>query len=359
MTWNPRYDEASQVSEEFQIALAAIGAKTIEDAIKLWQDVPPSRVEQASQQWLRMAIKLVMHRRSRSRALGRAYYRLVRALITGTTVKDPYKPEPRYITLDTLRDEFEELARSREVPQQSSQEEPESEEEPDSEVEVDTDEDSEDAEADRILVEELEAIEREQERIEQEAEREAQLTLEQLGPNGLKKRLEVIDTSEPADEVDEAREEAHRKSGARQAADASRLVKNGARSTIWSQIDRDKRALGYIRLSRTGTPCAWCAMLISRGPVYKSQKSAATSIYGDGDKYHDNCNCYAEPVWSLEQYNSSSRYELNRKYKQLWPQVTKGLTGKDALAAWRRFFREEQKAQVREAKAKQQNVQEA
>jgi hypothetical protein len=88
-------------------------------------------------------------------------------------------------------------------------------------------------------------------------------------------------------------------------------------------------------------------MLISRGPVYRSERSAE---YADGDKYHDNCHCFAEPVFSREQYNSSPLYALNRQYEELWPQVTKGLSGHAALRAWRRFIRTEQRAAAQEAR---------
>jgi hypothetical protein len=95
-------------------------------------------------------------------------------------------------------------------------------------------------------------------------------------------------------------------------------------------------------------------MLISRGPVYKSSRSAE---YADGDKYHDNCHCYAEPIFSRDQYAGSSLYALNRQYAGLWPTVTKGLSGKAALSAWRRFIRREH-AVARSARPPT-NVQEA
>jgi hypothetical protein len=64
----------------------------------------------------------------------------------------------------------------------------------------------------------------------------------------------------------------------------------------------------------------------------------------DGDKYHDNCHRYAEPVFTREQFATSQLYALNRRYGELWPQVTKGLSGKSAVSAWRRFIRQEQAA---------------
>jgi hypothetical protein len=96
-------------------------------------------------------------------------------------------------------------------------------------------------------------------------------------------------------------------------------------------------------------------MLISRGPVYRSQNSAE---FADGDKYHDNCHCYAEPVFTREQYSGSATYELNRRYEELWPKVTRGLSGKAAVSAWRRFIRQEQAA-AQEARRSSTNVQEA
>jgi hypothetical protein len=97
-------------------------------------------------------------------------------------------------------------------------------------------------------------------------------------------------------------------------------------------------------------------MLISRGPVYRSQSSAE---FADGDKYHDNCHCYAEPVFTREQYNGSATYELNRRYEELWPKVTRGLSGKAAVSAWRRFIRQEQQAAAQEARRSTSSVQEA
>src|SRR5690606_39139352 len=218
------------------------------------------------------------------------------------------------------------------------------------------DRESEDDEADRILVEEIEGLREAEERIEAEAEAEIERHLAALGPANMERKLEDIDTSAPADDVDRRREEAHAQAGARQAAAAERAAMNGARSTVWNHSERDRRVIGYIRLSRTGTPCGWCAMLISRGPVYRSKRSAE---YADGDKYHDNCHCYAEPVFSREQYGSSSLYELNRRYEELWPKVTRGLSGKAAVSAWRRFIRQEQKAAAQEARRSESSVQEA
>ncbi|ATI18872.1 hypothetical protein SEA_SQUEAKYCLEAN_9 [Streptomyces phage SqueakyClean] len=374
MTTPARQAEADRAAVAFQTALTEIGAGTVQEALALWGDVPVTARASTSASWLRRAITLVMGRRRQSRDLARAYYRLVRALRTGSTVADPYHPEPTYITIDVLRREFAELTgEAAESPQEGSSDSPGSstsdsssqaatgasgeagEEAPSSSSDQES-EDASDEELDRILVEELDGLRAEEERIEREAEEELRTVLEALGPNNLQKKVDLIDGGRTADEVDGLRDEAHRQAGAQQAAAAERIAMNGGRSTVWNHTSRDRRAIGYIRLSRSGTPCGWCAMLISRGPVYRSESSAE---YSDGDKYHDNCHCYAEPVFSREQYNSSSSYELNRRYEELWPKVTKGLSGKAAVSAWRRFIRQEQKAAAQEARRSTTSVQEA
>jgi hypothetical protein len=338
----------------------------VDEALKLWAEVPVNARASTSSSWLKKAITMVMTRRRMSRDLARAYYRLARALRTGTTVADPYHPEPTYITLDTLRREFASLTGDAEKPQAGRTDAtPTQVAEPASQpaqppkadgTDAPAEQDSEDADADRILVEELAGLKADEERIEREAEAELKLMLEQLGSNNLDKKHRSIDPEAPAKDVDRLRAQAHAEAGARQAAAAERIAMNGGRSTVWNHAQRDRRALGYIRLSRTGTPCGWCAMLISRGPVYRSEK---TAIYGDGDKYHDNCHCYAEPVFSREQYRNSDVYATNRRYEELWPQVTKGLSGKAAVSAWRRFIRTEQQAAAQEARRSTTSVQEA
>jgi hypothetical protein len=254
------------------------------------------------------------------RDLAMAYYRLTRALRTGATIRDPRKDEIIPVTLGDLRREFRELA----TPQAGGGE-------------------GEDDDA-KVLLEEIDHLREEEARIEKAAEEELRIALEALGPNYKKRLIEDLDDSKPASEVDAARKDAHDRAGARQAAAAARVAMDGARSAVWTYSSRDKRVIGYVRLSRTGTPCGWCAMLISRGPAYKSEKSAE---YSDGDKYHDNCQCYAEPVYTDEQYDNSSVFDLNRKYSEQWPRVTRGLSGKAALSAWRRFIRTEQAASRR------------
>ncbi|WP_372407215.1 hypothetical protein [Streptomyces luteireticuli] len=379
MTGTARQADADRAAQAFHVAFSQIGAEATAEALALWSEVPPAQRAATASGWLRRAITLVMSRRRMGRDLARAYYRLARALQTGTTVADPYHPEPSHITLGDLRREFAALAGTYEpptadsarssstgrpeAPPDSDADEPrpdegDAQEAPHPEEHHGLDDDAEDWE--KILVEELEGLREDEERIEREAEEELRTVLDALGRRNLDQRLNKIDRQQAAEVVDRQREDAHRQAGAQQAGAASRVAMNGGRSTTWNHMRRDRRALGYVRLSRSGTPCGWCAMLISRGPVYKSRESAT---FADGDRYHDHCHCYAAPVFSMQQYQGSELTALSREYEALWPQVTKGLSGKSAVSAWRRFIRHKQreahKAAAQEARQSTATAQEA
>lgn len=304
--------EAEKAAIVYQAALTKLGASVIAEALLIWQrDIPPTGGVSAAGYWMRAMTKLILGKRREARALARSYYRLERALRTGYTVADPTDTRSS-IDLNELRSEFRDLA-GPEAPGFS-------------------------ADTQSIPVEPLADLDADADRLDREAQREIAIAVGNLGVKNLEKKLEEIDTKDTAEAVDAERQKAHDEAGARQAAAAERVTLNGARSEVWQIKQKDPRAIGYVRLSRTGTPCGFCAMLISRGPVYKSERSATESIYGDGDLYHDNCHCYAVPVWSREQFQTSDLYALNREYGELWPKVTEGLGGKAALNAWRRFI---------------------
>ena len=332
MTTKAKAAEADRAAIAFHIALTRIGLGTIEEAMALWTDVNPAKIAPTSGRWLDRAVILVMSRRQWSRDLAFAYYRLVRALRTGATIKDPYHPNEPHPTLTGLRREFatavDEVARVS-GPATGV---------PDSTPPVAVPDEN-----DRLLVEELKQLREEEVRLEKAAEEEARIALEALGPANLESRLKDLDPEMSAREMDAAREAAHLEAGVRQAAAAERIVMDGGRGALWSYADQDERAIGYVRVSRTGTPCGFCAMLISRGVIFYKSKATA-GFRSDGDLYHDKCHCYAEPVFSTQQYAQSDLFALNRQYTAEWKTEIKdnGLTGKDALNAWRRYINRQQ-----------------
>ncbi|WP_201308881.1 VG15 protein [Puerhibacterium puerhi] len=344
--------EASAASLAFQAALVRIGAQTIEEALVLWRRLSATDAQGTAAAWLEDAVEMVMSRRSQSRELGIAFYRLTRALMTGSTVPDPNDPDPTYVTLGQLRTAFAELAESQlpddagddlyvpvepvETPTRPRDDAPGPTAPRDDEG-VDLF-DLTDDELRRALREDIARTERQRAEEDEDAEEELRVVLKALGEEGYLKRIQGLDDEAPASEVDAERSEAKAQAGARQAAAAERIALNAGRGEIFRDAEEDPRAIGYVRRSRTGTPCGWCAMLISRGLVLYRSKASAT-ITADGDLYHDNCKCYAEPVYSTRQYDESDIYRLNRIYGEWWPKVTDGTSGKAAVALWRKFFR--------------------
>lgn len=342
-------EEVSAASLALQAALARMGAATIAEALLIWQRLSAKDPQGTAQAWLDDAVEMVMSRRGQSRELALAYYRLTRALITGSTIPDPRDVEPRYVTVGHLRTTFAELAESA-LPDDDGRDglhvpvEPSDaavkplDDAPGETVERDdTDADLLDMSEEELIEairDDIRQTENERDADDEAAEEELRIVLEQLGSKGLAKRIEGLD-----DEDDARRREAKSKSGYRQAAAAERVAINGGRGELSRLSQSDPRVIGYVRYSTTGSPCGWCAMLISRGlSLYSSEMTALTRAR-DGELFHDNCQCAALPVYSTEQYRADTNYDINRLYGEWWPEVTEGTGGKTAVALWRKFFR--------------------
>lgn len=122
------------------------------------------------------------------------------------------------------------------------------------------------------------------------------------------------------------------------AATAIRLVLEGGRSTIHRAVDDDRAALGWQRWSPNPEPCAFCMMLIARGPVYLTEESATAGDF-DGRAYHDGCMCRARPVFRADEPALPQAV----RYRTLWNETTGGLHGQEALNALRRKLDETRK----------------
>jgi hypothetical protein len=95
---------------------------------------------------------------------------------------------------------------------------------------------------------------------------------------------------------------------------ASRLVLDTGRETVIEAVKRDRRALGWARVT-DAAPCAFCAMLSGRGPVY----SKGTA----GFAAHDHCGCTAEPVFSY----ASEWPGRGREFQRRWAESDGTLNG--------------------------------
>ncbi|OHV42196.1 hypothetical protein BBK14_11280 [Parafrankia soli] len=105
----------------------------------------------------------------------------------------------------------------------------------------------------------------------------------------------------------------------------SRLVLDGGRRTVEAYVEADPLAKGWVRVG-SASPCAFCAMLISRGPVYRSERSARFEA-------HDHCGCTAAP------YYGGAESAQTRKYQALWRETAAGKD--DQLNRFRRALAEQ------------------
>lgn len=90
---------------------------------------------------------------------------------------------------------------------------------------------------------------------------------------------------------------------------AIRHVLAGGRDTILGAVQSDETALGWARAT-SGKPCAFCAMLASRGPAYGSEATASFQA-------HDGCQCAAEPAYTRDTAWTPGA----ERYRELWEET--------------------------------------
>lgn len=335
-----RRQELRAIEKLYQASFVALGVKMVAESLDLWGDVPTSQaqISRAIDRYLDQVLKVAGLRREQLRRVTFAYYRLTRALWTGYTIQEirvegggriVSEEEATKTDLDKLRGDFYNLVGSLtpevldKTPASSGNDE----------VEVEVLKDLEDA------LNEVDG------RLHGQAGNNIIGIVEKM-----ERDLKKSDRSRPARVVDTEEEDLHRLAGSKATAQAHKSVLDGAREDSSILQGSDDRVLGYVRVSETGTPCGWCAMLISRGLVFKygkfklnlktlynSERSASKDA-GNSD-FHPNCHCRAVAVYSQEQFDNDPMFDLNRQYAHEWPSVTAGLGGKQALSKWRKHIR--------------------
>ena len=88
--------------------------------------------------------------------------------------------------------------------------------------------------------------------------------------------------------------------------------------------------IGWARVLTGAESCGFCQMLVSRGPVYRSEQTASR-IGGSQKAYHDNCDCEVVLVREDQDWVGREEYEA---LEQLWASSTAGTNGKSALKAF-------------------------
>lgn len=142
------------------------------------------------------------------------------------------------------------------------------------------------------------------------------ITLQVTGPRALLKRIR--EAQPPGQAV--------QTTGTVMGGAASRLVINGARQAVLQAVSADAKAVAWMRVTASD-PCAYCAMLASRGPVYRTEQTA-------GFLAHAACRCVPQAVFSRADAKALRDNDL---YKQ-WVAATRGYGGQDAINAWRRYW---------------------
>jgi len=110
------------------------------------------------------------------------------------------------------------------------------------------------------------------------------------------------------------------------------------RDAVVDTAEKEDSRVGWARVLSGAENCAWCTMLASRGPDYRSENSAlfASGKRGKrraGETYHDHCDCKAVLVRKGEDWPGREQHEL---LEDLWREATKGHSGRHAVNALRR-----------------------
>lgn len=152
--------------------------------------------------------------------------------------------------------------------------------------------------------------------------------LDVTGPVELKKAIAAGKTPQQAMEA----------AAVRMVGTTQYLALEGGRQTMQRSIAADERATGWARVTDSD-PCAWCAMLASRGPVYKSAQTAGDPRQS-GDRYHDHCACQAWPAFTHDE----PFIGVAEKLYDDWLRTTRGRGGTHAVNAFRRWWESEGRA---------------
>jgi hypothetical protein len=120
---------------------------------------------------------------------------------------------------------------------------------------------------------------------------------------------------------------------------ATRIVLDGGRTTTVDTAMADPVAVGWYRVT-DGNPCAFCALLASRGIVFKQHSfdAADTRFTGsemaDSAKVHNHCGCILAPAFSRQQTLPAINAEANKVYRA----ATKGARTGTQLAEFRKAW---------------------
>lgn len=159
-----------------------------------------------------------------------------------------------------------------------------------------------------------------------------------VGPYAYENKMRQIERTDDAPERVEALVRRAKEETTKKVVAASiRHAQAGARRTVEDNVEKDRVALGWVRVTRA-KPCFFCAMLASRGVKYRTYSSDSFTesdgrFTGPGDaKVHDSCGCSLKPVYT----ENDPLVKKTREFDDLWQ--TWGAGGGDAILRFRRGY---------------------
>lgn len=117
---------------------------------------------------------------------------------------------------------------------------------------------------------------------------------------------------------------------------AARLAAAGGRTTTVGTVLHDPETVGWYRVT-DGNPCYFCALLASRGVVYKAHSfdSSDARFHGPGEfKVHNNCGCDAAPAFR----DGPPLPDVTSEARRVYNDSTGGMPNKDRLQAFRKAW---------------------
>ena len=370
--------EVLAIEQLHQAAQARIGIAAAYLALAEWEGVNALNADGTSATWLAASVRIITAARKMSRRLAIAYYQLSRALESGSTLGAPINSPATDVTLGQLRKSFREYAldaaalpsprtlssdpdirwfeqqlRERDIPEART---------PGRLIRL------EDAEVDP-LVQNLLDVEGSNSTDSisiDEFEWELEMTFDEvddafrdlLREQAVERSTDKTKALRSSNELtpDQALrqiEQSHDAAGSIGSGTVDALGMEGGRRAIDKAIRVDKR-IKLVARGTSGDPCAFCAMLASRGFVYTGSTSGVgDTISEDGTltiegtlsqdikMYHVNCHCF--PI--VRFINTSDTLPpLNAYFQEKWYEVTDGYSGHAATKAFRRWIYAARKA---------------
>ena len=352
--------EVAAVEQLHQAAQARLGIAAAYLALAQWQNLSALNPQAGAAAWVVVSLRIIVAVRKLSRQLAINYVQLVRGLETGSTLGAPANssgdvtlgrlrknfrdltidiaaiPSPTFESDDPDIRWFEEQLRSEDLPKPQT---------PGRSIRLDDaevdpliqdflDVEGSDNNSDPISVDEFEWTD-------EMDELDAADAFEDLLRDQIKKAADKAKALRSNDELTPDQvltqiEKNHQAAGSLGSGIVDAAGMQGGRETIDKAV-RGDRKVKMIARGTSGDPCAFCAMLASRGFVYTGETSGVggeITVSQDINEYHKNCHCF--PIVKFT--TTSQLPELNRYFKEQWPDVTDGNSGLDALNAWRRWI---------------------